>query len=110
MSFYSLVSFGVTRRTREIGIRLALGATRPALLTGILRRELTVVLSGGDAGVLLGAGLYRLVTLIPFDLRPAGPTLLVGAVGLIVFVGAGACIVPARRAMSNEPSDALRHE
>jgi putative ABC transport system permease protein len=110
VSFYSLVSFGVTRRTREIGIRLALGATRPAIVKGILARELTVIMSGAGAGVLLGAGLYRLVTLVPFDLRPAGPSLLAAAIGLIVFVGAGACIVPARRAMSIEPSDALRHE
>jgi putative ABC transport system permease protein len=110
VSFYSLVSFGVTRRTREIGIRLALGATPSVILKGILRRELTVILSGAVAGVLLGASLYRLVTLVPFDLRPAGPSLLTAAIALIVFVGAGACIVPARRAMSIEPSDALRHE
>jgi ABC-type antimicrobial peptide transport system permease subunit len=110
VSFYSLVSFGVTRRTREIGIRLALGATRAAILRNILRRELTVIVSGVTVGLLLGAGLYSVVTLIPFDLRPAGPWLLASAVGLIVFVGAGACIGPARRAMTIEPVAALRHE
>jgi len=110
VSFYSLVSFSVTRRTREIGIRLALGATRPRILGGVLRRELALIAAGATAGVILGAGLYWLVALMPFDLRPAGPALLAAAVGMILLVGAGACIGPARRATAIEPADALRHE
>jgi ABC-type antimicrobial peptide transport system permease subunit len=47
---------------------------------------------------------------MPFDLRPAGPSLLAVFVGLMLVVGAGGCLVPARRALSIEPADALRHE
>jgi putative ABC transport system permease protein len=110
VSFYSLVAFGVTRRTREIGIRIALGATRLRILRSVLGRELLVIGWGAAAGVLLGMGAYRLVAVIPFDLRPAGPSLLAAFVGLMLVVGVGACLLPARRAMSIAPADALRRE
>jgi predicted permease len=110
VSLYSLVSFGVARRTREIGIRLALGASRGRILQSVLRRELTVVFLGSAVGLALGAGLYQLVALVPFDLRPAGPSLLMAFIGLMVLVGGGACLVPARRALWVEPVEALRHE
>jgi predicted permease len=110
VSFYSLVSFSVTRRTREIGIRLAVGASRGRILHAVLRRELRVILWGTAAGVALGTVVYRLVTMIPFDLRPAGVPLFAAALGLILFVGVGACVLPARRAMRIQPVDALRYE
>ena len=110
VSFYSLVSFGVTRRTREIGIRLALGATRGRIVRGVLARELRVVVAGAVAGILVGVGLYQLVTMIPFDLSPAAPSLLVAAVGIIVLVGVGACVLPVRRALGIGAAAALRHE
>jgi ABC-type antimicrobial peptide transport system permease subunit len=110
VSLYSLVSFGVARRTREIGIRRALGATRGLILRAVLRRELVVVGSGAAIGTAIGAGLYQLVAQLPFDLRPAGPALLSAFVGLMLLVGGGACLVPARRALRVEPIDALRHE
>lgn len=110
VSFYSLVSFGVTRRTREIGIRLAIGASHGRILRTVLRREMAILLSGTTAGLLLGTAVYRLVAMIPFDLRPAGIPMLAAALGLILFVGAGACILPARRALRIQPADALRYE
>jgi ABC-type antimicrobial peptide transport system permease subunit len=70
------VSFGVARRTREIGIRLALGASRGRILRSVVRRELNVVLAGAAGGLALGAGLYPLVALVPFESaagRPIAP-------------------------------------
>jgi hypothetical protein len=110
VSFYSLVAFGVTRRTREIGIRVALGAPRARILRSVLGRELLVIAAGAVAGVLLGLIVYQMVSLIPFDLRPAGPSLVAAFAGLLILVGAGACLVPARRAMSIAPAQALRRE
>jgi predicted permease len=110
VSFYSLVSFGVTRRTREIGIRLALGAPPGRILRGVLAGELKMVCVGAVGGVLLGLGLYQLVAQLPFDLRPAGPSLAAAFAGLLLVVGAGACLMPARRALSITPIDALKDE
>jgi len=109
VSLYSLVSFGVTCRTREVGIRLALGATRRRILVAILAREARLVGAGAAGGVLLGLGLHRIVTLLPFDLSPAASSLLVAGVGLMAVVGAGACLVPARRALRIDVADALRY-
>jgi putative ABC transport system permease protein len=110
VSFYSLVSFGVTRRTREIGIRLALGASRRGILKAVLGRELAIVLAGGSIGIVLGYGLYQLVANIPFDLRPAGPSLAAMFLALMLLVGASACLGPARRALAIDPAETMRQE
>ena len=110
VSFYSLVSFGVTRRTREIGIRLALGASRSRILEVVLGRELTITVVGGLAGLALGFGLYQLVAGLPFDLEPAGPSLGAVFLGLIVLVGASAGLGPVRRALAVDPAETMRQE
>jgi predicted permease len=108
VSFYSLVSFSVTRRTREIAVRLALGAPRSGIVWNVVGRELKLMTWGAATGVLIGAGVYELVALVPFDLRPAGPSLLAVVAGLMLFVGAGACLLPTRRALAIQPAEALR--
>jgi predicted permease len=110
VSFYSLISFGVTRRTREIGIRLALGASRRGILKAVLGRELAIVLAGGSTGILLGYGLYQLVANIPFDLRPAGPSLAAIFLALMLVVGVSAGLGPARRALAIDPAETMRQE
>jgi hypothetical protein len=110
VSLYALIAFGVTRRTKEIGIRVALGATRSRILRTVLGRELVIVLVGAVVGIGVGFGLYQLVAMMPYDLRPAGPSLLVAFIGLMLLVGVGACLVPARRAVSIAPTQALREQ
>jgi ABC-type antimicrobial peptide transport system permease subunit len=69
-----------------------------------------MVCVGAVGGVLLGLGLYQLVAQLPFDLRPAGPSLAAAFAGSLLVVGAGACLMPARRALSITPIDALKDE
>lgn len=109
ISIYALVSFGVAQRTREIGIRVAVGATRGHILRAVLQREITLLIAGSALGLILGFGLYQVVAMIPFDLQPAGPSLATAFIVLMVVAAGGACVVPARRALRVEPLDALRH-
>ena len=110
VSLYSLVSFNVTRRTREIGIRIALGGTRRAILGGVFRREGMQVLTGVALGAGLAAILTRLIRLLPFGLRIGEPQSLAVLVALLVAVGLMACLAPLRRALAIQPTEALRHE
>jgi len=99
---HSLMSFTVTRRTREIGIRIALGAGRGRIVAGIFSRAFLQI----GAGLLSGSGLAALMGL--------GSTrqvlLLLAADGVMLVVGLAACAVPLRRAVRIDPTAALRAE
>jgi hypothetical protein len=110
VSLFSLVSFAVTQRTREIGIRVALGATRRAVLSGVFRREGLQLAAGAVLGVALAVAVARLVLLLPFPLRAGEPVSLAACVALLVGVGLAACAAPLRRALAVQPTEALRHE
>ena len=102
---FSLMSVSVARRTREIGLRAALGATPARLLGGIFSRAMTLVGSGivaGNAVLLLVVGLSDEVSLD--DIVPA----LIGTSTVMLLVGLLACAEPARRALRIAPTDALR--
>jgi ABC-type antimicrobial peptide transport system permease subunit len=102
---YAVMSFAVSRRTREIGIRVALGSPRSRVVVTILRRPLMQLALGSAFGVLLTVGLSRLMELT------VGFSLGLIAVGPIIFaVCLLACIVPARRALRVDPIAALRAE
>ena len=118
---YAVLSFTVARRTREIGVRVALGASRPRIVTAIFRRPLIQV----GAGVVAGAVLVGLITVLlsaPPDsgfagLAAAARAFTLGQAGQIVAfailmmgVCLLACIVPTRRALGVEPTEALRAE
>jgi predicted permease len=109
-SVYAIVSFSVTQRTREMGIRLALGATSANLLRAILRRPVTQLATGALLGLGIAAAVLQLVKVIPFDLQPGGPWLTLAFVAVMLAAGLAACVVPARRALRIHPMDALRHE
>jgi putative ABC transport system permease protein len=103
-----VVAFSVNQRTREFGVRMALGAGRTNVLSMVLRQGLQLV----AIGLALGAGgaliLTRVLTTLLFDVRPNdGLTYLAVSVGLVL-VAVGACLVPARRAASVDPMVALR--
>jgi putative ABC transport system permease protein len=107
---YGVVSYGAAQRTREIGIRMALGATPRSILQIILRDGLWMVLSGILVGLAGAAGLTRLLAQFLLLVSPSDPVTFLGVVVILAFVALGACYIPARRAMKVEPVIALRHE
>jgi ABC-type antimicrobial peptide transport system permease subunit len=105
---YSIMSFTVSRRTREIGVRVALGADRRRIVGAIFSRALTQVGLGVVVGGVIFLGLVFLLS--EGSVRPGGRELLITSMYLTVMLGVCllACIVPARRALGIEPTEALR--
>jgi len=111
LGIYGLVAFEVTTRTRELAVRLALGATRPAILRLLLRQSATMLLCGLTAGMLGSAVSTHLLHATSSDLLgPTSPALVLGTVLLLAAAVLGATLVPARRATQIEPIQALRSE
>lgn len=110
VGLYGLVAFGVARRTAEMGVRLALGASRSSILGLILRDSARVVLPGALVGLALAAWGTRLLTSLLFGLEPWDPLALGVAIVLLLTVSLVAAVIPARRAASIAPSAALRCE
>jgi predicted permease len=110
VGLYGVMSYSVARRTREIGIRLALGAPRERVL-GMVLREVGVLGAWGlGIGLPIAIGLARLVAAQLFGLPPHDPLTLASATGLLAGVTLVAGLVPARRAMRVDPMLALRYE
>jgi predicted lysophospholipase L1 biosynthesis ABC-type transport system permease subunit len=107
---YGVASYSVAQRTREIGIRLSLGADRTVVVGMVLRQAMLLVAIGGGAGLLLGGGAATLLSGPRFSVPPAEATLFVGAAALFALVGLVACYVPALRATRIAAVDALRAE
>ena len=107
---YGVLSASVTARTKEIGIRLALGAPRRRLLGAVLREGLAVVAGGVVLGLGVAWSLANLATRFVHGLSPRDPLASVAAVLALALVGALACYLPARRAAAVDPLTALRHE
>jgi putative ABC transport system permease protein len=110
IGLYGLMSYAVTRRTREIGIRVAIGAQRQNVLWLVLRETLALALLGIAAGIPSSLAATRLIAGMLFGLSPSDlPTILcVSLVLLLVALFAG--YLPARRASAIDPNVALRRE
>ena len=107
---YGVVSYVVSQRTREIGIRMALGA-RAAQVTGmVMRRSLLPITAGMALGVLGALTASRLLTSLLYEVNPGDPLVLGGIVALLGASAAIACFVPARRAASVDPLVVLKEE
>ena len=107
---YGVVSYVVSQRTREIGIRMALGA-RAAQVTGmVMRRSLVPITAGMALGVLGALTASRLLTSLLYEVKPGDPLVLSGIVALLGGSAAIACFVPARRAASVDPLVVLKEE
>ncbi|HVT17123.1 MAG TPA: ABC transporter permease [Thermoanaerobaculia bacterium] len=103
-----VIAFGVVRRTREIGIRMALGAGRGAILAGVLGEALVAVGAGLSVGAAVALLLAPVVARLLFGVSPTDPITYLAVVSLLATVAALACLLPARRATEVEPSLALR--
>jgi predicted permease len=105
---YSVLSYAVTLRTRELGVRVALGARRADLVRMVLREGLALTIGGLAAGVILALGVTRLMSGLLFGVTPLDPTAHAAAAAILIAVAAGACLLPALRAASTDPAVALR--
>ena len=110
IGIYGVTAYVASRRTREIGIRLALGAQRADVLGMILRQGMVLVVIGSASGLLLAAAASRLLTRLLFGVPPLDPITFGGATLLFVIIGLAACYVPARRATRIDAMEALRYE
>jgi predicted permease len=107
---YGVLSYLVTQRWREIGIRMALGAGRETVLRSVMAHGLTLTLIGLAAGVAVALVLTRLMEALLFEVSPHDPATLVGVAALITAVAAAASLIPAFRATRVDPIVALREE
>lgn len=110
MGIYSLVAFWAVSRTREMGIRMALGAEPGNVIRLMLAQITRLALWGALLGVAGGAALGRLLSRLVFGVAPNDPlTLAASAVALVAVAVLGA-LIPARRASRVHPAEALRYE
>jgi ABC-type antimicrobial peptide transport system permease subunit len=110
IGIYGVLSYSVSRRTREIGVRMALGAVRSRVVSMVLRDSLTPVVVGaalGVAGALLGG---RLIGTLLYGVAATDPVTLAGVVVVLLGVAVVASVVPASRAARVDPIVALREE
>lgn len=107
---YGVVAYSVSRRTREIGIRMALGAAPGQIFGTVIGGALPMLAAGGIAGALASVAADRAISAKVWNVGAFDPATLAGALALIVAIGLAACFFPALRAMRVQPVDALRHE
>jgi predicted permease len=110
MGIYSLMTYTVTQRTKEIGIRMALGGQVVDVLRLVLGQGLRLILIGVVLGALGAAGVARLIGGLLYGVGALDPVALLAAIGLFVAVGLLATLLPARRATKVDPMVALRYE
>jgi len=110
LGIYGVISYMVSERTQEIGIRLALGAQPRNILRIILGQGLRLALTGAVVGLICAIGLSHLMTNLLYGVRPTDPLTFASVALLFVTVAILACYLPARRAMKVDPMIALRYE
>jgi len=110
IGLFGLMGYTVTRRTREIGIRIALGARRGSVLVMVLGETLTLVAAGVGIGIPCALAATRVIQHMLFGLPAYDPATLVIVSAGVLIAGAAAGYLPARRAMLMEPITALRYE
>jgi predicted permease len=110
IGIYGVTAYSVTQRTREIGIRVSLGASSREVIGLVLRQGMRLVVIGSALGLALGLGAGKLLSGRRFGIPQADPVVLVGAAVLFAVVGLIACYVPVRRAASIRATEVLRYE
>lgn len=110
VGIYGIMAYSVAQRTNEIGIRLALGAQPGQVRSMILRESTWLSIAGIAAGVVAACGCTRLIRSMLYGVTPNDPGTLVAGMALLLGIAIAATWIPARRAASVQPMDALRHE
>jgi macrolide transport system ATP-binding/permease protein len=110
VGLYGVIAFSVSRRTREIGVRMALGADRSSVVLMILREAGKMVTLGVLVGLLASFGLSRLIASMVFGVSTSDPLTFAGVAMVLAAVALVACYVPARRASAVDPIVTLRYE
>ena len=110
MGLYGVMASAVRQQTRDIGVRMALGATRMQVRQEVLRGAMAITAVGMVAGLAVAVGSSRLLKAVLFEVSPTDPLVLLGACMLLLGVATGAAYLPARRATLVDPVQALRSE
>jgi ABC-type antimicrobial peptide transport system permease subunit len=110
IGLYGVLAYSVSQRTREIGIRMALGANPAQLARGIVRDGLGLMLAGIIGGLAASFALTRLLRSLLYHISPADPLTIAAVCALLLVVGLFASWLPARRAAAVDPVGSLRME
>ena len=110
IGIYAVVSYSVEQRTREMGIRLALGAARQVILSGVLREGFVLALIGIGAGLVAALALTRYLATLLYTVRPTDPLIYASVTSVLVAAALAGCYFPARRATAVDPAVVLREE
>ncbi len=110
IGLYGIMAYAVSQRTHEIGVRMALGAHRGAVLRMMLRQGMKLVLIGVGLGIAASLAVTRVIASQLFVVTPTDPVTFIGAPILLLIVALLACFAPARRATKVDPLDAIRCE
>jgi ABC-type antimicrobial peptide transport system permease subunit len=105
---YAVVSYSVARRSREIGVRMALGAQRKDIVLMVIRNGGSLVIAGSVFGLVSSFAAGRVLQSIVVSIGPSDPLALVGSVVVLNVIALLAIYVPAQRAASEDPANALR--
>ncbi len=110
IGLYGVIAFVAAQRTQEIGVRMALGASRGNILRLIAGEGARLIAVGGAVGLIAALGASRLLKSLLYQVGPYDPWTYIGAMALLVLVALAAALIPARTAMRVEPVVALRYE
>lgn len=110
LGLYGLLSYEVAQRTREIGIRMAVGARRPDVVRLVLGQGIALVLEGAVVGLAASLGLARLMSSFLYGVHSSDPATLIAVALVLVTVAFAACYLPVRKATRVDPLVALRYE
>jgi len=108
VGLYSVLAYDVSQRTREFGVRVAMGARNADVMRLVVARGLQIAVVGGGIGLVVALAAGRWVAPLLFQTSPRDPAVMAGVLGVVVLVGLAAAFLPARRALSVDPIDALR--
>jgi putative ABC transport system permease protein len=110
LGIHGVVSYGVSQRTRELGLRMALGSTPGQLKSLVIRNGIKAVLIGLLAGMAGAAALASALRALLYGLTPLDPAVMAGVAAMLLTVALIANYIPARRAARIDPMEALQHE